>query len=587
MLISFFFIKDSFSQKEDHIWLYNFSNTFFAEPGDVWGCSVIDFNTLPPSVYEDTEMTLSMKETFAVICDDNGSLNYYSNGQVIRDSLHLNISNGDTINYGPRWEVFIRRDGQDFETTGFRGVQEIGFITQPETDTLLVLYQNNNEFFEIGEDFNYHLLQAKIYESVVVEKDKLINDQIRVGGTLTACKHANGRDWWLLQFSENQVFNYLITPEGIVLDHTQTIPFELTIPFTGQSKFSPKGDRFAIHGVFDLNSDTGKGLMISDFDRSTGDLINPQLDILPSYDNLLSNGVEFSPSGELLYISTQTTIRQYDLLDNDVFSSMQIVAVNDSVQNCSIDVGSAVAFIGQMQLAPDNQIYISLTAQCNDVHIIRHPDVRGVGCEVEQNAIVLPTFVFGTIPNTNTYRLGPLDGSPADTLGIDNLPVSRFWYEQNSSDFLSVQLWDVSYFRPEQWQWSFGDGQTSTERHPLHSYESNGIYEVCLTVSNENSNDTSCETLFLGTSDTEDMESDISLSVFPNPTEGLTRFLLSGYLPQDGVLTLYDLQGRVVYTQQMRTGATVADLSGLDIGTYVYELRDGQQVIGGGKVVRI
>jgi PKD repeat protein len=266
---------------------------------------------------------------------------------------------------------------------------------------------------------------------------------------------------------------------------------------------------------------------------------------------------------------------------------MQIVAVNDSVQNCSIDVGSAVAFIGQMQLAPDNQIYISLTAQCNDVHIIRHPDVRGVGCEVEQNAIVLPTFVFGTIPNTNTYRLGPLDGSPADTLDINNLPVSRFWYEQDSSDFLSVQLWDVSYFRPEQWQWSFGDGQTSTERHPLHSYQSNGIYEVCLTVSNENSNDTSCETLFLGTSDTEDIESDISLSVFPNPTEGLTRFLLSGYLPQDGVLTLYDLQGRVVHTQQMRTGATVVDLSGLDIGTYVYELRDGNAVIGSGKVVRI
>ena len=215
------------------------------------------------------------------------------------------------------------------------------------------------------------------------------------------------RDWWILQFTRDTVYTYAITPKGIALNHIQRLPFSLIHPFTGQSKFSPKGDKFAIHGVTEFNSDTGKGLMISDFDRSTGELINPQLDILPSHDNLLSNGVEFSPSGELLYISTQTTIRQYDLLDDDVFSTMQIVAVNDSVQNCSIDVGSAVAFIGQMQLAPDNQIYISLTAQCNDVHIIRHPDVRGVGCEVEQNAIVLPTFVFGTIPNTNTYRLGP------------------------------------------------------------------------------------------------------------------------------------------------------------------------------------
>ena len=241
-------------------------------------------------MFEFQDITLSFKETNAVFSDkESGEILFYTNGQEIRGSRHSPILGGDTINYGPRWDIFTDAVPAG-QTTGFRGVQEIGFIPQPETDTLLAVYQNNNEFFEIGEDFNYHLLQAKIHESVVVEKDKVINDQIRVSGTLTACKHANGRDWWLLQFSENQVFNYLITPEGIVLDHTQTIPFELTIPFTGQSKFSPKGDRFAIHGVFDLNSDEGKGLMISDFDRSTGDLINPQLDILPSHDNLLDNG---------------------------------------------------------------------------------------------------------------------------------------------------------------------------------------------------------------------------------------------------------------------------------------------------------
>ena len=42
-----------------------------------------------------------------------------------------------------------------------------------------------------------------------------------------------------------------------------------------------------------------------------------------------------------------------------------------------------------------------------------------------------------------------------------------------------------------------------------------------------------------------------------------------------------------MHKQQIRTGATVVDLSGLDVGTYVYELRDGSMVIGSGKVVRI
>ncbi len=322
-------------------------------------------------------------------------------------------------------------------------------------------------------------------------------------------------------------------------------------------------------------------------DRCTGALINPQLDILPSHDNLLSNGVEFSQDGKLLYISNLSTIRQYYLEAVDIFSSMQIVAENSPTQNCSIDVGSNIALFGQMQLAPDNQIYISLAAQCNDVHIIRHPNVRGVGCEVEQNAIILPTFVSGTIPNTNTYRLGPLDGSACDTLGVDNHPVSRYWYEQDSLDFLTAQFWDVSYFRPEQWLWDFGDGITSTERHPQHSYADKGIYEVCLTVSNENSSNTSCETLYLGISDTEDWEDKIAVSIYPNPTEGLTRLVLSDYLPEQGIISLYDISGTKMLSQRIQVGATILDLTGLDLGTYAYEVRDGQQLIGGGKVVRI
>ena len=57
----------SYAQKEDHLWYYNFANTFFAEPGYVWGCSAIDFNTLPPSVYEEVDVTLSMTEALSLI----------------------------------------------------------------------------------------------------------------------------------------------------------------------------------------------------------------------------------------------------------------------------------------------------------------------------------------------------------------------------------------------------------------------------------------------------------------------------------------------------------------------------------------
>lgn len=583
-------IGQLFAQKEDHIWIYNWSNTTNNDTFDWAGASVIDFNTIPPLVYKNSDIFLDFSEAYASICDDQGKTLYYSNGQEIHGQDHNAIVNGEIINYGPRWEVFRWTSTTGVTTTnGFRDPQEIGFILQPETDTMLVLYHNNNEYFTVGDDYNWHLMLAKITEvngvPTVVEKDIIINDKVRTVAT-QACRHANGRDWWLLQYNESQVYNYLITPSGISLHHEQTLPFILERVFTGQSKFSPAGDKYAYHGLIDLIDDEGIGLMIADFDRASGMLINPQLRLMPSHENVLSNGLEFSPDGNLLYITTGLSVRQYDLTADDIYGSMQIVAEHNGINNCSISAGNELKWFGQMQLAPDNQIYISLGVQCNDVHIIRHPDVRGVGCEVEQNAIILPTFVFGTIPNVNNYRLGPLDGSAADTLGIDNHPVSRYWYEQDSLDFLSVQFWDVSYFRPEEWLWDFGDGNASSERQPEHIFAEKGVYEVCLTVSNENSENRSCQTLHLGTSSTVDSEN-ISLTAYPNPTEGHTRFLLSGYLPQDGRLSLYDLSGQRVLSQRIRTGATVVDLSGLDLGTYVYELRDGGEVRGSGKIVRM
>ncbi|MDV7397611.1 PKD domain-containing protein, partial [Arthrospira platensis SPKY1] len=97
------------------------------------------------------------------------------------------------------------------------------------------------------------------------------------------------------------------------------------------------------------------------------------------------------------------------------------------------------------------------------------------------------------------YRLGPLDGSPCDTLGLDNHPVAKFRYEADTLDHLRLRFTDLSYFRPEVWSWDFGDGSpASAERYPQHLYAKSGTYEVCLTVSNENSSDTNCRTVTIG-----------------------------------------------------------------------------------------
>ncbi len=52
---------------------------------------------------------------------------------------------------------------------------------------------------------------------------------------------------------------------------------------------------------------------------------------------------------------------------------------------------------------------------------------------------------------------------------------------------VSVQFTDLSY-QATAWSWNFGDGNTSALQHPTHSYTTNGIYNVSLTINGGASN---------------------------------------------------------------------------------------------------
>ncbi len=58
---------------------------------------------------------------------------------------------------------------------------------------------------------------------------------------------------------------------------------------------------------------------------------------------------------------------------------------------------------------------------------------------------------------------------------------------------LTVAFQDISTFTPTTWLWSFGDGNTSTLKNPVHSYTANGSYTVCLIASSSCGADTICQ----------------------------------------------------------------------------------------------
>ena len=55
---------------------------------------------------------------------------------------------------------------------------------------------------------------------------------------------------------------------------------------------------------------------------------------------------------------------------------------------------------------------------------------------------------------------------------------------------LTVQFTDTSENSPESWAWDFGDGASSTEQSPIHTYASTGTYDVALVASNDDGSST-------------------------------------------------------------------------------------------------
>ena len=67
-----------------------------------------------------------------------------------------------------------------------------------------------------------------------------------------------------------------------------------------------------------------------------------------------------------------------------------------------------------------------------------------------------------------------------------SLTPDFYWEPSNPTDMQEVHFYDNSTGDIVAWIWYFGDGNSSTERNPVHIYEDNGTYTVRLVIIDEN-----------------------------------------------------------------------------------------------------
>jgi hypothetical protein len=143
-----------------------------------------------------------------------------------------------------------------------------------------------------------------------------------------------------------------------------------------------------------------------DFDRETGAFSNPRFYSMPP-DAGFQVGVGFSPSGRFMYANFNFELYQYDLWAEDVEGSRVLVAEYDGYAD------PIPTHFYMMQLGPDCRLYL-FCSSCTTIHVIRHPERKGLACEVVQNDIQLPWGMRGGgVPTFPNYRLGAL-GEPSE-----------------------------------------------------------------------------------------------------------------------------------------------------------------------------
>ena len=88
-----------------------------------------------------------------------------------------------------------------------------------------------------------------------------------------------------------------------------------------------------------------------------------------------------------------------------------------------------------------------------------------------------------TVVLTVTNTAGSNSSTQIVTLTAPPAPVASFTATANASN-KQVNFVDTSTGGPTSWFWSFGDGLTSSQQNPIHTYTNAGTYTVTLTAAN-------------------------------------------------------------------------------------------------------
>lgn len=511
----------------------------------------LDFSSGRPISVSNSGMA-AMEGTTS-ISNANGNLLFYSNG-------------GSLPNAGAIWnknhQVMLNGD-----LTNTRGC-----ASSFQNSIALPLPGNSNTFYLFATDcrenglvngLSYHVIDMNLDGGLggVVQKDVPL-----VGftnETITAARHANGKDYWVITSIANtdSIYAFQLSRNGITAV-VKSATGHIASEDAGEIKVSANGQRLVFAG--------GSGATyLYKFDSNTG--------VVSQGKNLnLGFGFAASFSNDCRYLyATDFNFRkiyQYDVLSHNLLAS-------------KIEVGTSNSLIGAMQNGPDGRIYVA-RRNTPFLGVIENPELKGTASSYVDNGVSLgsnnsrfglPNFsndVIGECQHFNDENVSRFDFAlHPGFINTNNITLN--WNPFNITEFtlfkIGVTELETGNYTEYEVEGSELDvvGLNSDTEYKFELkqiiYE-NAIYEP-FSVGSFDSDGEAITSVKVKTLN------DMQFNVYPNPTKTKTNITFNhGENTADVELQIVDLSGKAVYVKTFDKVSGFKDfeisLQGLPSGVY-------------------
>ncbi|RZJ66851.1 MAG: T9SS type B sorting domain-containing protein [Flavobacterium sp.] len=478
-LLLFFLSFFAFSQQEASVWYFGaFAGLKFNTDGSVTPLSNGQINT---------------NEGCSTIADFNGNLLFYTDGRTVWDRNHIIMPNGDYFSgTGLYGDPSSTQSGIIVPKPGNPDVYYIFTVDEPHHLNATTYpnafpgpYNPEGGVIPTADDgrnngFNYTEVDLSLTGSngsvgdISTTITHLITYDLNPSGEeikfkcsekITAVRNFVANEYWVITHFLDKFYAFRITASGVVSTPvvSQIGPLIPTSGYRrnsiGYLKASPDGTKIAIAheeaGTVAGGTSFGTGMVrLYDFDLNTG-IISSEV---PVVSNVSPYGIEFSSDSKKLYATyrnqfdSSMALAQYDLEAADVAAS-QVKVFEDFVN------------LYALQLAPNGKIYCAIPNQTS-LGVINNPEALGVACNYDPIGQTLSSGRFSTL------------GLPPFITSFFNAAFTMQYFclgAQTAFEITNTQN-VVSVF------WDFGDGFTSTDFNPMHTYASPGLYNVTLTA---------------------------------------------------------------------------------------------------------